>query len=72
MPVIANIRVGKPQVSPSISAHTEGMREGNQSGNFARDPGHLPSGAFTARRSTGINPDARNPIDARMPALSPA
>lgn len=31
-----------------------------------------PSARATARRSTGINPAAENPIDPRMPAIFPA
>jgi hypothetical protein len=35
-------------------------------------PGHLADGRSTAERSTGINPKAHEPIDPRMPNLSPA
>jgi hypothetical protein len=35
-------------------------------------PGHQPDGTSSAERSTGINPGAREPIDPRMPNLSPA
>lgn len=69
-----NIRVGKPDTSPSLPAHTRGIRQGNQAGNFEKEPGFVPQGSMakgTARRSTGINPDARNPIDPKMPNLSP-
>jgi hypothetical protein len=34
--------------------------------------GHLPDGKATAERSTGVNPDERNPIDPNSPNLSPA
>jgi hypothetical protein len=34
--------------------------------------GHKPDGTSTAERSTGIDPKAREPIDPRMPNLSPA
>ena len=71
MDVIANIRVGKPDTSPSKSAHTVGVREGNEPGSYEKQPGHLPDGRATAHRSTGINADKRNPIDPRMPNLSP-
>ena len=37
-----------------------------------RRSGHLPDGRSTAERSTGINAKAREPIDPRMPNLSPA
>jgi hypothetical protein len=33
--------------------------------------GHLDDGTSTAARSTGINPERRNPISADMPNLSP-
>ena len=83
MKVVANIRVGKAQVSPSAPSHTSGIREGNApgSGGIDQNPGlHATgeteagraTGTGTARRSTGINPKARNPIDPRMPNLSPA
>lgn len=67
-----SLRVGTPQTSPTKPAHTKGVREGNAPGNYEHEPGHLPDGRSTARRSTGINPEARNPIDPRMPNLSPA
>ncbi|HZR98256.1 MAG TPA: hypothetical protein VFE37_06100 [Chloroflexota bacterium] len=72
MNVIANVRVGKPDTTPSKSAHTAGVREGNEPGSYEREPGHLPNGRATARRSTGINPQNRNPIDPSMPNLPPA
>jgi hypothetical protein len=81
MKTIANIRVGKPQTTPSTPAHVAGIRQGNKLGGFDRTPGlHAteeqgagrPTGVGTARRSTGINPKARNPIDPKMPNLSPA
>ena len=68
----ANLIVGRPQTSPTKPAHTPGVRKGNAPGNYESEPGHLPDGRSTARRSTGINPEARNPIDPRMPNLSPA
>jgi len=33
--------------------------------------GHLADGRSTAKRSTGINPKGAEPIDPRMPNLSP-
>lgn len=70
---IANITVGSPEVSPSRPSHVPGVREGNwpnqsQEGLEARGPLFRAS----ARRSTGINPGAREPIDPRSPHLSPA
>jgi hypothetical protein len=34
--------------------------------------GHNADGTSTAERSTGVNAKAREPIDPRMPNLSPA
>jgi hypothetical protein len=66
------IRVGRPDVSPDYPAHTPGVREGNAPGSYEKMPGHLPDGRSTAARSTGINPQDRDPIDPSMPNLSPA
>ena len=68
---MADVRVGKPDVSPSAPAHVAGVREGNELGSYERQPGHLPDGRSTAARSTGINADRRNPILPGMPSLSP-
>jgi hypothetical protein len=74
--VISNIRVGKPQVSPSLPSHTRGIREGNQLGSTRHEPGIRPIEnnmvKGSARRSTSINPKAHDAIDPRMPNLSPA
>ncbi|HEX5385671.1 MAG TPA: hypothetical protein VFW66_03105 [Gemmatimonadales bacterium] len=67
-----NLRVGRPQTTPTKPAHVSGIKEGNAPGNYARQGGHLPNGNSTAERSTGINAGARNPIDPRAPNLSPA
>ena len=72
---IANIRVGTPDIGRSASSHSRGVREGNRPNPGEHDPGIRPYGQGargTARRSTSINPDARNPIDPRSPNLSPA
>lgn len=69
---IANLTVGEPQVKPSAPAHVPRVKEGNEPGNYARQAGHMSDGRSTARRSTGVNAGARNPIDPRMPNLSPA
>ncbi len=69
---MANLKVGKPDVSPDASAHTPGIKKGNAKGNYEKQSGHLPDGRATAERSTGINASARNPIDPSMPNLSPA
>lgn len=65
------VRTGRPDVRPDAPSHTHGIREGNQPGAYEQMGGHLPGGRSDARRSTGINPQAANPIDARMPNLSP-
>jgi hypothetical protein len=69
--LVSTLRVGRPDVSPSAPSHVAGIREGNQPGSYERMPGHLPDGRSTSRRSTGIDPDSKNPIDPRMPNLSP-
>jgi hypothetical protein len=66
------IRVGKPQVTPSKPSHVAGVREGNAPGSYKAQPGHLEDGTSTARRSTGINAKHRDPIDPSAPNLSPA
>jgi hypothetical protein len=57
---------------PGAPAHVKGIKMGNSPGNYEKQPGHLPDGRVTARRSTGINPDMEDPIDPRMPNLPPA
>jgi hypothetical protein len=69
---MADITVGKPKVRLDAPAHIPGVGQGNREGAYQRQPGHLPDDRSTARRSTGINPDARNPILPGMPNLSPA
>ena len=54
------------------ATHVKGIKEGNARGNYERNVGHRPDGTSTAKRSTGINAKAREPIDPRMPNLSPA
>ena len=56
---------------PDLPAHTPGTKSGNSKGNYEKQPGHLPDGRSTARRSTGINPEKHDPIDPSMPNLSP-
>ena len=57
---------------PDLPAHTPGTKSGNSKGNYEKQVGHLPDGRSTAARSTGIDAKAREPIDPRMPNLSPA
>jgi hypothetical protein len=65
------IKTGKPDVDTAKLGHTPGVKQGNATGNYAKQAGHLPDGRRTARASTGINPSNRDPIDPRMPNLSP-
>lgn len=67
-----NLRTGKPDVDPGLPSHTSGIREGNTPGGYEKMPGHNPDGTSTAARSTGINPEDREPILPDMPNLSPA
>jgi hypothetical protein len=52
-------------------AHTTGIKQGNAKGAYEKMTGHLEDGRSTAARSTGINPGMEEPIDPRMPNLSP-
>lgn len=76
MKTIANVRVGKPDTAPDTPSHTPGVREGNEPGGIEQQAGIHPAANNTAtatpERSTGINPKHRNPIDPRMPILTPA
>jgi hypothetical protein len=65
------IRTGKPDVDTQSLGHTPGVRQGNSRGNYEKQTGHKPDGRATSERSTGVNADAMNPIDPRMPNLSP-
>ena len=52
-------------------SHVKGIKSGNSTGNYDSMSGHKPDGTSTAERSTGVNPDGAQPIDPRMPNLSP-
>jgi hypothetical protein len=74
------IRVGKPDTTHDAPAHTPGIKQGNEPGGTDADPGleetgevgaGRPSMVSTARKSTGINPELRNPIDPNSPNLPP-
>lgn len=71
MTIKANLRVGKPDTDPDAPSHTPGVREGNAMGSYASQVGLHDDGTVDARRSTGVNPGAKNPIDRRMPNLTP-
>ncbi|GAA4661214.1 hypothetical protein GCM10023347_10870 [Streptomyces chumphonensis] len=66
------ITVGKPDIKADATAHVRGVRRGNHQGAAKHQPGHLAGDRSTARRSTGINSDLRDPIQPDMPNLSPA
>jgi hypothetical protein len=76
--LFANLRVGKRQGWPTMPSHVKGVRQGNAPGSIERnrglqqDPDDRRFAKGTAERSTGINPRHRNPIDPRMPNLSPS
>jgi hypothetical protein len=78
---MGDIRVGKPDTTHDAPAHTPGVSQGNEPGGIEGDPGLYetgetgagrPTAKSTARKSTGINPEARDPIDPSMPSLPPA
>ncbi len=68
---MAEIRTGKSDVDTEDLGHIKGVKQGNSTGNYERQAGHLPDGKRTAEASTGVNAEAHNPIDKRMPNLSP-
>jgi hypothetical protein len=59
-------------VRPDLPTHVRGTKMGNSKGNYDSMAGHKPDGTSTAERSTGINASNEEPIDPRMPNLSPA
>jgi len=70
-----NLLVGRPQAYPSMPSHIRGIHMGNAPGRYSRSAG-MRRGRdgvllVTARRSTGINPRRRNPIDPSSPNLAP-
>jgi hypothetical protein len=78
---MGDIKVGKPDTTPDAPSHTPGIRQGNEPGGIENDPGleetgetgtGRPTARSTARKSTSINPEARNPIDPNSPNLPPA
>jgi hypothetical protein len=69
---MGNMRVGKGSVKPDATAHKAGVFQGNATGNYEKQSGHHPDGRSSASRSTGIDAKNREPIDPRMPNLSPA
>ena len=68
---MGEMRVGKPDTRTDKPTHTPGTKQGNKTGNYDKQAGHLPDGTSTAARSTGINPGHEEPIMPGMPNLSP-
>jgi hypothetical protein len=66
------LKVGKPDVAQDAPSHVDGIQQGNALGAYDAMVGHLPDGRSQAERSTGINAAFEQPIDSRMPNLSPA
>jgi hypothetical protein len=69
---MSDIIVGKADVDTTAPSHSKGTAQGNETGRYEKMHGHNPDGTSSALRSTGINADHKNPIDPRMPNLSPA
>jgi hypothetical protein len=72
VPIYYNLKVGRPDTTPDAPSHTPGIRQGNSP--LVRDPVFIEvDGTLraTARRSTGISPEARNPITPGAPNLPP-
>jgi hypothetical protein len=65
------IKTGKADVDTKSLGHTPGVKQGNSRGNYEKQAGHKADGRATSERSTGVNAKAANPIDPRMPNLSP-
>ena len=73
MPVSYTLKVGTPDTTPDSPSHIPGVRQANSPP--VLDPGFVKIGTTlraTARRSTGINPERRNPITPGAPNLPPA
>jgi hypothetical protein len=66
------MKFGKRETATDAPGHMKGVKQGNAVGNYESQAGHYPDGRSSAERSTGINAAAREPIDPRMPNLSPA
>jgi hypothetical protein len=68
---MAKLKLGRKDKPTDAPTHVKGVKQGNSTGNYEKQDGHLPDGRSTAARSTGINAGAREPIDPRMPNLPP-
>lgn len=68
------IVVGRPDVAPDLPSHVPGVAEGNWPSRRMRRKrasGDDPTLRGDGRRSTGVSPGSREPIDPRMPKLPP-
>jgi hypothetical protein len=64
------------QKNPPRPTHVPGTHKGEETvRKKGKEPGRFENGARgyrTARDSTSLNPEARDPIDPRMPCIPPA
>lgn len=75
MKIIGNLLVARRDVRLTAPSHVRGVPEGNDPGSALERAGiefEAASARAHARRSTGICADEREPIDPRMPRLTPA
>lgn len=66
-----NLPVGKADTKLTSPSHVKGVREGNETGSYEKMEGHHADGTASARRSTGIRAENRDPILPGMPTLTP-
>ncbi len=66
--------MARNDIRPDLPAHTPGTPKGEERvRREGREPGRRNQSPHrTARDSTSINPEARAPIDPRMPEMPPA
>ena len=50
---MANLKSASRTSSPTRPRTRQGIKQGNATGNYEKQPGHLPDGTSTAERSTG-------------------
>ncbi len=77
---MGDLKVGKPDTTPDAPSHVQGVNQGNAPSED-QDLDHeqtgerragRPRARANARRSTGVNPGAREPIHPDSPTLPPA
>lgn len=71
MPILQSLWKQIVPVRPDMASHTKGVKQGNSTGHFEKQPGFLQDGRATSTRSTGIMPGEKDPIHPDMPNLSP-